>query len=182
MLRRIELSFKQVAKKNVSNSGSRHGKNIKGEAFDGSPKRTMYVSEREPGSSCAISIGSYEMDKKDDTWKRYQEFEKWALEECFNSIIFCALKSGKARRKRLLHVCDSCQDLYFFEDHHCTICHKNYSVTFKSFDVLEHLTHCKEKLELHDVASLNLETSPPIRIRLLKAQLALVEVKGFVRD
>lgn len=174
MLRRIELSFKQIARKNFSNSGSQHGENIKGEAFDGSPKRTMHVSEREPGSSCAVNVGSDEMDKN-DTWKRYQEFEKWALEECFNSVILCALKCGKARRKRLLHVCDSCRDTYFFEEHHCTICHKNYSVTSKNFDVLEHFTWCKEKLKLHDVASLNLETSPPIRIRLLKAQLASVE-------
>lgn len=66
-------------------------------------------------------------------------------------------------------------------NYHCKFCHKNYFISLMDFDVSNHITQCKEKLEkLHDVALCKLEYLPSLTSRLLKAQLACVEVKCFV--
>lgn len=177
MLQIIEMSFRGTVKKN-SCTGS-HGKLediIKREVSDmdtsygasvDSPSISVCVSNfdmPESSSSFKIGLGRNETEQK-DALKRYQGFEKWMWEECFNSLVLRAMKHGKRSRA-----------LYFVEDNQCP-CHRASDVSMPNLNFSEHVAQCKEKLKREtDCSSQNMDSSPPLRIRLLQAQLSLVEV------
>lgn len=178
MLQRIEVSFKETAKRNLRSScGSKDVDNVKKEVSEESPKSVVCGSNpdmTEPLASIAIRPGSNETSKN-EILERYRDSEKWMWEECFSSVKVHALKYGKTKRLQLLNICSHCHDLYFSEEQHCPFCHKNYSVFVKTFSFAEHVSQCK-----HNGTLVKLESSPPLRIRLLKAQLASVEVKNLL--
>ncbi|KAA8526340.1 hypothetical protein F0562_008457 [Nyssa sinensis] len=113
MLRRIELSFKETARRNL-----------------------------------LIGLGRNNTEKS-DALRRYQDFEKWMWEECFNSSILCAIKT--------------------------------FGTSFGCSTFSDHVDQCEDKLKGNPDWTLHsLDSSPPLRIRLLKAQLTLIEVSVLV--
>ncbi|KAM7498033.1 hypothetical protein LguiA_022447 [Lonicera macranthoides] len=163
MLQKIEVSFKETVRKNRTvkteiSEMAPPNSNCSAASIIDSPNSTV-CDMTESSSSFAIGLGRNEKEKNEAS-KRYQEFEKWIWDECFNASILCALKYGKTRCKQLLGVCDFCHDLYF------------------NFD--EHAAECKEKNGEADWTSHNVGSSLPPRIRLLKAQLAMIEVSVLV--
>ncbi|XP_059659804.1 homeobox-DDT domain protein RLT2 [Cornus florida] len=191
MLQKIEASFKETVRRNLlrTTTGGKICDPIKREVVtELTPKpecgasvdvpRDVCVSNPdmpEPSSSFAIGLGKNETEER-DALSRYQDFEKWMWEEC-NSSILCAIKYGKQRCKQLLDICDYCRYLYFFEDNHCPSCHRNFGTYVTCLHFSEHVAQCDEKLKGDSDWTLHgLDSSPPLRIRLLKAQLALIEV------
>lgn len=177
MLQRIEVSFKETAKKNLC---SRSTSQDADEVSEESPN-SMVPDMMEPLASIHIKRESSVLDKN-VTLERYRDFEKWMWDECFSIMKLRALKYGKTLRTRLLSICSHCHDLYFFENQHCPFCHKNYSMSVETFNFGEHVSYCKQKQEeVQNRALVKLESSPPLRIRLLKAQLASLEVIHLMR-
>ncbi|GAB2274768.1 hypothetical protein Dimus_009541 [Dionaea muscipula] len=109
--------------------------------------------------------------------KRYKDSADWMWKECLSSSALCAIKYGKKRCTQLLDICDSCHDLYFFEDKHCPMCHRTYTSLEEKFNFPQHIAQCEETLKVNSNRRLyGLHDHSPVRITLLKALLALVEV------
>ncbi|XP_035551015.1 homeobox-DDT domain protein RLT2-like isoform X4 [Juglans regia] len=190
MLQKIEMSFKEsVRRKMLCVSIGDSGDSVKTEAVElprgpdysigtDSPRSTVCVADSdasETSTSFAIELGST-VSEKNDALKRYKDFEKWMWKECFNSLVLSAMKYGKKRCTQLLGTCDYCHDIYSFEDNHCPSCHKTYSASGRSLNFSEHVSKCEEKSKLGPHCTLHCSPSTPLQIRLLKVQLALVEV------
>ncbi|XWS54133.1 hypothetical protein CRYUN_Cryun10bG0062400 [Craigia yunnanensis] len=190
MLQKIEMSFKEAVRRNKLHVNKRqNGETIKTEANEmasgsdwsvcfESPSSTVCGSDSdmsEISTSFSIELGRNEIEKS-DSLKRYQDFEKWMWKECFNSLTFFATKYGKRRCKQLLGVCNSCFNIYFFEDNHCPKCHGTYIASKSTLKFSEHVAQCVEKLQMGPEFALDGSVFSPLRIRLIKLQLALVEV------
>ena len=193
MLQRIEISFKETVKRNLQLSSIRRqiGGAVRkeedpemthpsGHSVDiDSPSSTVCVSNSdatEPSASFSIELGRNDAEKF-DALNRYHDFEKWMWKECINPSILCALKHGKKRCTQLLEICDQCHDLHLFEDCHCPSCHRTYNPLNRNFS--EHVAQCKERLKGDPEWSFSSSSdSSPLRIKLLKAYLALIEVSN----
>ncbi|XP_042972000.1 homeobox-DDT domain protein RLT2-like isoform X3 [Carya illinoinensis] len=190
MLQKIEMSFKESVRRKMPCVRMRDsGDSVKTGAVEiprgpdysigtDSPRSTVCVADSdtsETSTSFAIELGST-VSEKNDALKRYNDFEKWMWKECFNSFVLSALKYGKKRCTQLLGTCDYCHDIYSFEDNHCPSCHKTYSASGRSLNFSEHVSKCEEKSKLGPYCTLHCSPSAPLQIRLLKVQLALVEV------
>ncbi|KAG8364736.1 hypothetical protein BUALT_Bualt18G0029700 [Buddleja alternifolia] len=190
MLRKIEASFKGTAKRNLlcRISGEHVYSEVNKEvpelrpthdcyANTDSPKSIIYESHsNSPQPSISFAI---ELDKigteQNDLMNSYKDFEKWMWEECFDSNLLVALKCGRQRCELLLEICSCCHSLFSREDRHCRSCYMTYSTYEKSFNILEHVSEFKRKVnEVFDRGFFNLSLPP--RVRLLKAQLAIIEV------
>lgn len=187
MLQIIEVSVKETFKKNSSCTHTKSEPLIEDSVQTGaletasrpdcsssidSPNSTLCISNSdisECSSSFVIGLGRDETEKS-DALKRYRDFEKWLWEECFNSSILCAMKYGETRCKPLLGICDYCNDLYFFEENYCPSCCRPNNLNFS-----EQVAQFKEKLKGEPYLFSHNRDSSPLRIRLLKAQLALIE-------
>ncbi|XP_057537451.1 homeobox-DDT domain protein RLT2 isoform X4 [Amaranthus tricolor] len=186
LLRKVELLYKEsVRRKGFDTTiDKQNGFSVKAEASEvpfnressggvDSPSSTICASNSEmsePSSSFKIESGRNSVETK-NSLRRYKSFEDWMWKECFFSSALCSAKFGKKRCTELISRCDSCRDLYFFEDNHCSSCHKTYTAYDKSFNFSEHVVQC-EGIK----GSLQSLEYPPPRIRLLKALLAQVEV------
>ncbi|XWS68694.1 hypothetical protein CRYUN_Cryun04dG0113200 [Craigia yunnanensis] len=190
MLQKIEMSFKEAVRRNKLHVNKRqNGDTIKTEANEmasgpdwsvcsESPNSTVCGSDSdmsETSTSFSIELGRNNFEKN-DALKRYQDFDKWMWKECFNSLTFCAAKYGKRRCKQLLGVCSSCFNIYFSEDNHCPSCHRTYIASKSTLNFSQHVAQCAEKLQMGSEFSLDGSVFSPLRIRLIKLQLALVEV------
>ncbi|KAG6722699.1 hypothetical protein I3842_03G173300 [Carya illinoinensis] len=190
MLQKIEMSFKESVRRKMPCVRMRDsGDSVKTGAVEiprgpdysigtDSPRSTVCVADSdtsETSTSFAIELGST-VSEKNDALKRYNDFEKWMWKECFNSFVLSALKYGKKRCTQLLGTCDYCHDIYSFEDNHCPSCHKTYSASGRSLNFSEHVSKCEEKSKLGPYCTLHCSPSAPLQLRLLKVQLALVEV------
>ncbi|GKU96347.1 hypothetical protein SLEP1_g9594 [Rubroshorea leprosula] len=131
----------------------------------------------EMSTSFQIELGKNEKEKH-DALKRYQDFEKWMWKECVSSSPLCALKYGKKRCKELLVICDYCHDIYFFEDNHCQSCHWAYGASKSNLYFSEHAAQCLAKLQMDPISTLDSSISSPLRMRLIKVQLAMVEASA----
>ncbi|KAK7400624.1 hypothetical protein VNO78_11847 [Psophocarpus tetragonolobus] len=187
MLQKFESSFKENIRKNTQSSkiGSRGETCVKNEVdeTDSSPDRHtgsdspsstlcgLNSDTSETSSSFKIELGKSESDKK-SALRRYQDFQKWAWKECYNSSILCAMKYGKKRCKPQVVICDICINSYFFEDSHCNCCHRTFPSN-SGFNFSKHTFQCGDKLS-KDICIL--DSSLPLRTRLLKALLAFIEV------
>ncbi|XP_022764115.1 homeobox-DDT domain protein RLT2 isoform X2 [Durio zibethinus] len=190
MLQKIEMSFKEaVGRYKLHVNKRQNGDTIKTEANEmassldwsvcfKSPSSTLCGSDSdmsETSTSFSIDLGRNE-NEKNDALKRYQDFEKWMWKERFNSLTFCAMKYGKRRCKQLLDVCDSCFSIYFYEYNHCPSCHMTYIASKSTVIFSEHVAQCAEKLQMGPDFALDGSAFSPLRIRLIKLQLALIEV------
>lgn len=177
MLQTIERSFRETVRKNSrTTSCGKTDKAIKTEvsgmdcdhgASVDSPRInlcTLNSDMSESSSSFVIGLGRNETEE--DALKRYQDFKKWMWEECFNSFVLRAMKHGKASRKS-----------YHFEDNHCP-CQRMLDVSTFNLNFSEHVAQCEEKLKREtECSSHNMNSLPPLRVRLLQAQLSLIEVE-----
>ncbi|TKY59218.1 Homeobox protein EgHBX4 [Spatholobus suberectus] len=187
MLQKVESSFKENVRKytQCSKIGSRGETCVKNEADEtdsspdchtgsDSPSSTLCglnSDTSETSSSFKIELGKSESDKK-SALRRYQDFQKWTWKECYNSSILCAMKYGKKRCKPQVVICDICFNPYFFEDSHCSCCHRTFPSN-NGFNFSKHAFQCGDKLS-KDICIL--DSSLPLRTRLLKALLAFIEV------
>ncbi|XP_014508807.1 homeobox-DDT domain protein RLT1 isoform X2 [Vigna radiata var. radiata] len=187
MLQKVEGSFKENVRNNTqcSKAGSRGETHVKNEAdeADSSPDRHtgsdspsstlcgLNSDSLETSSSFKIELGKSESDKK-SALRRYQDFQKWTWKECYNSSILCAMKYGKKRCKPQVVVCEICLNPYFYEDSHCSCCHRTFPSN-NGFNFSKHAFQCGDKLSKEICV---LDSSLPLRTRLLKALLAYIEV------
>lgn len=190
LLQKVEPLFKESVRMKRFDTGmdERNGISMKDEASEipferessggtDSPSSTVCASNSdmsEPSSSFKIESGRNNHEVK-NALKRYRNFEDWMWQECFSSSVLCATKYGKKRCVELVRGCDSCRELYFFEDNHCPTCHTTYTAFDNSFDFSEHIAQCQESKSNLEWNLQRQEYSPP-RIRLIKTLLALVEV------
>ncbi|XVE66156.1 hypothetical protein DITRI_Ditri08aG0057700 [Diplodiscus trichospermus] len=189
MLQKIEMSFKEAVRRNKLHVSKRQkGDNIKTEANEmasgtdwsvhfESPSSTVCGSDSdisEISKSFSIEIGRNEIERS-DSLKRCQDFEKWMWKECFNSLTSCATKYGKRRCKQLLSMCNFCLDIYFSEDNHCFSCHGTYIASKSKLYFSEHVAQCTEKLQMAPEFALDGSFFSPVRVRLIKLQMALLE-------
>ncbi|MCD9641238.1 hypothetical protein HAX54_027327 [Datura stramonium] len=186
MLQNIEATFKETARRHKYTEGEL-GNSVKEDTSEtvpsndccsntGSSKSTICISNceaPEPSTSFLIGFGRNKMENT-DALRRYADLEKWMWEECVDSQFLCAMKYGRMRREKLISICNNCHDTYFSEDKHCPCCHRTFSLAKSSY-FMEHVAQCKEKLEDLFWPLCILDSSPPLRVRLLRAQLALVE-------
>ncbi|KAL9380337.1 hypothetical protein Peur_025994 [Populus x canadensis] len=190
MLHKIEVPFKETLRKRMlraSTEGKSKGP-IKAEAVEtaagiecgsgmDSPQSTVCIPDSdmsETSTSFTIELGRNEIEKN-HALKRFQDFEKWMWKECFKSSVLGAMKYGKKRCTQRLGVCDYCHETYLSEDNHCPSCHKTYDASQVGLNFSEHVAHCERKLKV-DPDSALCSSSFPLRIRLLKLLLALIEV------
>lgn len=187
MLLKIESSFKENVQKNakcakIGNTDKTCVKNETDET-DSSPDRHtrsdspsstlcgLSSDTSETSSSFRIELGKSESDKK-AALRRYQDFQKWMWKECYNSSVLCAMKYGKKRCKPQVDICDTCLNFYCLEDSHCGYCHRTFPSN-DGFNFSKHAIQCGDKLPKNICI---LESSLPLRTRLLKALLAFIEV------
>lgn len=191
MLQKIETSFKDKARRNLQGTDTigQSGITIKNEAaemdvdpdFASSDSPSSAVcglnsDTLETSSSFRIELGRNEIEKK-AALERFQEFQQWMWNECFNSLSLCALKNVKTRCTQLLVICDVCLDSYLSEDAHCPCCHQTFGAVDKSSKFSEHSIQCEEKRKLGLRGMHVSDSSLPLGIRLLKPLSAVIEVR-----
>ncbi|KAI3744917.1 hypothetical protein L1987_58015 [Smallanthus sonchifolius] len=170
MLQRVEAHFKEsINKTRVNISGV-------GPMDSSSPSSSLSIPNAnvsEFSSSFAIELGR-SGNEMVNALKRYEDFEKWMWGECLN---LRAMKFGNTRYEHLLRICDNCRDLSLFEDDRCSSCHKLFDTFFSTESPFSnHISQFKETLKRDsDLYFHNRDSGHPVRFRLLKAQLALIE-------
>ncbi|KAJ9170905.1 hypothetical protein P3X46_018968 [Hevea brasiliensis] len=189
MLQKVEMCFKEAVRRNMlrADMERQSGGSVKAEAVEmvtghncgsgiDSPNSSVCVvdSDMSETTSFSVELGRNETERN-HALRRYQDFENWIWKECFNSATLCAMKYGKKRCRQLLALCDYCHDIYFSEDNYCRSCNKTYEHSGSDVNFFKHVTHCEERLKIGLDYNLH-GSSSPLRIRLLKLQLALVEV------
>lgn len=191
MLQNIEATFKETARKHKY-TDEKLGNSVKEDTSERVPsndccsntdslKSTTCISNREtrePSTSFLIGFGRNKMENT-NALRRYADLEKWMWEECVDSQFLCARKYGRMRSENLIGICNNCHDTYFWEDKHCPSCHRTFSPVKSSY-FIEHVAQCKEKLEDLFLPLCILDSLPALRVRLLRAQLASVEVTSSI--
>uniref|UniRef100_A0A0A9CG49 Uncharacterized protein n=1 Tax=Arundo donax TaxID=35708 RepID=A0A0A9CG49_ARUDO len=186
MLQMIEPTFKEAIKRSAAIEQSA-GRNIKNGATDmiranihsefGRPSSNPFSVASDSATaysdSFRIELGRNEFEKSAIS-KRADVFLKWMWRECYNQELTCAMKYGKKRCSELMRSCTFCYQIYLAEERHCSSCHK----TFKSiYNFSEHTAQCEEKRRIDPNWKMQIaDYSVPIGIRLLKLQLASIEV------
>ncbi|KAL3645440.1 hypothetical protein CASFOL_010620 [Castilleja foliolosa] len=172
MLQNIGPSFKEAIRKNLlsSNSGVLVGEDTKMNVPEIRHKLDSYSNSPGPSTSPFIELENNGTEKNELIDRYTKDFE-WLWKECFDSNVLGALKYGTLRCERLLEICKCCRSLFSCEDYHCSSCHWTYKTSEITFDIAEHVRQCETKR----VQGALLNLSFPPRIRLLKAQLALIE-------
>ncbi|MBA0718010.1 hypothetical protein Golax_005780, partial [Gossypium laxum] len=192
MLLKIEMSFKEAVARNKLHVNERQkGDTAKKKAnemasgldwsvYSESPSSILCGSDSDMSetSSFSIELGRDE-NEKNNALKRYQDFEKWMWKGCFSSLTFSVMKYGERMCKELLGVCDSCFNVYFVKDHHCPSCHTTYIASKSALIFSEHVAQCAQKMQMGAELALDGSVFSPLRIRLIKLQLALLEVRAF---
>nr|XP_009415249.1 PREDICTED: homeobox-DDT domain protein RLT2-like isoform X1 [Musa acuminata subsp. malaccensis] len=193
MLQRVETTFKEAIRRSKKsfNSAVSVGDHVKigvpkmmvspdcSMELD-SPSSTLcgLASDAlEKSTSFKIELGRNEVEKT-AALKRYEGFLRWMWKECYNPYMLCAMKYGKKRCSELLHTCNSCFQSFLAEERHCPFCHKTFKAFHNSDAILsEHVALCETKRKSDPDWKPQLSDSTlPIGIRLLKAQLSMIEV------
>lgn len=170
MLLRIEAHFKESVNKtrvDVTEVGSMSS------SSPSSSLSTPNTNVSEFSSSFAIELAG-SGNEMSNALNRYEDFEKWMWGDCLN---LRAMKLENKRCEHLLEICDNCRDLSFFEDDQCSSCLKLCQTLFdRNLAFSKHISHFKEKLKWSASYFHFRESGLPVRFRLLKTQLALIEV------
>ncbi|TYJ31753.1 hypothetical protein E1A91_A06G221400v1 [Gossypium mustelinum] len=191
MLRKIESSFKENVRRNLHSARAmgRSGNSSENEAseidsgpdFSGSfdsPRNGICGLNSDASETLPcfkIQLGRNENERK-SAMKRYQDFQRWMWNECYNSSTLCAMKYEKTRCTQLLAVCDTCLGSHMPEDVHCSYCHQTFRAFNNNFNFYDHEIRCKENRKLDNKDKHTLDSSLPMGINLLKSFCALVEV------
>ncbi|TYI78917.1 hypothetical protein E1A91_D06G247800v1 [Gossypium mustelinum] len=190
MLRKIESSFKENVRRNLhsaramgrsGNSENEASKIDSGPDFTGSfdsPRSGICGLNSDASGTLPcfkIQLGRNENERK-SAMERYQDFQRWMWNECYNSSTWCAMKYEKKRCTQLLAVCDTCLGSHMPEDVHCSYCHQTFRAVNNNFNFYDHEIRCKENRKLDNKDKHTLDSSLPMGINLLKSSCALVEV------
>ncbi|XP_020683449.1 homeobox-DDT domain protein RLT2 [Dendrobium catenatum] len=193
MLQRIETTFKEALTRHKKHFPSTNTNEF---LFNGGsneliPSPDCYAEHDSPSSvhsgvtsdtieyskSFRVDLGRSKMERN-SALKRYRVFIKWMWKECYNSLVLCAMRYGKKRCSELLQTCHICYQSYFMEERHCTSCHRMFKSIHKGDAMFaEHIAICitKRKTDKESESQI-LDSSLPMGVRLLKAQLSLIEV------
>ncbi|TYG66306.1 hypothetical protein ES288_D06G257500v1 [Gossypium darwinii] len=190
MLRKIESSFKENVRRNLhsaramgrsGNSENEASEIDSGPDFTGSfdsPRSGICGLNSDASGTLPcfkIQLGRNENERK-SAMERYQDFQRWMWNECYNSSTWCAMKYEKKRCTQLLAVCDTCLGSHMPEDVHCSYCHQTFRAFNNNFNFYDHEIRCKENRKLDNKDKHTLDSSLPMGINLLKSSCALVEV------
>ncbi|KAM7271111.1 hypothetical protein ACFE04_030325 [Oxalis oulophora] len=188
MLQKIEKPLKETIRRNTSCTDAKRKiedaklETVKLEAGSDrnlhSPCSTVCDMDSdmcETSTSVAMDLGETESEKK-SAFKRYRDFEKWMWKECSGSSTLCATKYGKKRAVQLLYICNSCHELFTFRDWQCPSCYRTCGSSETKFGFYDHVDQFGEKYKVGPDTGLSNSIACPLRISLLKVQLALIEV------
>ncbi|XP_010481770.1 PREDICTED: homeobox-DDT domain protein RLT2-like [Camelina sativa] len=166
MLLKIEASFKEAVRKNV-------------EANPGlcSVSSSLDFDTAEISTTFKIELGDSNAIERCSVLQRFQSFEKWMWDNMLHPGALSAFKYGAKQSSPLFRICRTCAELHLVEDICCPSCGQMRA----SPDVGE-LCFADQVAQLGDYSRggdtgfiLRSSISSPLRIRLLKIQLALVE-------
>lgn len=187
MLQRIESSFKESVRRNAISTGSKRTSEdkIKGEALEVAHGSDACIGIDSPSSSvCGVDPETSETStsfkielgrnrhEKDGALTRYQEFENWTWKECLSPSVLCAIKYGKERCVPLLNACDRCHEIHFTDYDNCPSC---YWTSKSDLYLSESVAPSEHKLHMPSDPTNYGSVSCPVKIRLLKVLLALME-------
>ncbi|KAK9085386.1 hypothetical protein Sjap_025797 [Stephania japonica] len=192
MLQRIEICFKEAVRKNsdgtriMDQSGDavkiEDAENASSPDYPAGIENPIHAADDhdcdtlDRSSSFKIELGRTQTEKN-SAFRRYQEFQKWMWRECFTQSELCAMKFGKKRCMEVLATCGDCYEPYLFEGSHCPICHRTFENFYSHSSFSEHVNQCGETQKADPEWNCNGSSSSlPLRIRMLKAQLSVVEV------
>jgi hypothetical protein len=155
MLQRIEMSFKESVRRNVQNGHT--VKKLDTEAVKIATASACIddLNTSVASTSFTVQLGRNEVENK-DAYMRYWDFEKWMRKECLTS--WEKDKFGKRRCNQLLYMCDWCHHVFFFRGSLCPSCDGIALSTSQG----------------------NYSSSSPMRMRLLKIILSVVEVTIYI--
>lgn len=179
MLQKIEVSFKECVQRNQlfhNNLDYNRNKGVQevaegtlglaGESIE-SPSSAVCNSNSdilEPSFSFRIDVGRSGIEKK-NILKRYEDLQTWMWKECLNSSIVRALAYGKQRCLPLLALCDICLAIYDAKEDICPSCHPIHSKV-----------GAEGSFNSEKDGTDGIDSSSPLRIRLIKAIVASLEV------
>ncbi|XP_054812653.1 homeobox-DDT domain protein RLT2 isoform X2 [Prosopis cineraria] len=179
MLRRIERSFKESVKRN--NLRRQEGDTVN-KSFQMTAEHDCCASMcstnldlSETSTSFVVQLGRNDSDNQ-DALRRYQDFEKWMLKEGINSSVLCALRAGKRRCSQFLGMCDFCHEIHLSEEIPSPSCYRTLRICKSNLSSSEHMAQYEGKLKITDDYVINVSPSYPLRLRLLKVLLSIVEV------
>ncbi|KAF7805973.1 homeobox-DDT domain protein RLT2 isoform X1 [Senna tora] len=178
MLQRIEMSFKESVRRNYrrrENGDTANTETFQMAAEQDCSSSIANLDISETSTSFVVQLGRNVSDNK-DALRRYWEFEKWTLTECLNSSLLCAMKFGKRRFSQSLGMCDYCHEIYLSEEIPCPSCHRTFCSCKSNLSSSEHMVHCEGKVKSAIDYTINISSSSPLRVRLLKVLLSIVEV------
>lgn len=169
MLLKIEASFKEAVRMNV-------------EAYSGvcSISSSLDSDTAEISTTFNIEVGDSNAIERCSVLQRFQSFEKWMWDNMLHPGALSAFKYGAKKSSPLFRICRICAELHFIGDICCPSCGQMRDV----LDIGE-LCFADQVAQLGDNSRgdagfiLRGSISSPLRIRLLKIQLALVEVSSF---
>lgn len=168
MLLKIKASFKEAVRKNVDT-----------ELCSISTGVDLDSDTAEISSTFKIELGDGDGS---GVLQRFQSFERWMWDNMLHPGALSAFKHGAKKSIPLFHICRSCAELHFAGDVCCPGCGQ---MMPGGLDVSE-LCFADQVAQLGEIlrrdAGFILRGSnlSPLRIRLLKIQLALVEVSYFL--
>ncbi|XP_056171007.1 homeobox-DDT domain protein RLT2 isoform X2 [Syzygium oleosum] len=190
MLQRIESSFKESVRRNaISTDGKRTSEDkIKREALEVAHGSDACIGIDSPSSSvCGVDPETSETStsfkielgrnrrEKDGALTRYQEFENWTWKECLSPSVLCAIKYGKERCVPLLNACDRCHEIHFMDYDNCPSCYWTSTTSKSELYLSESVAPSEHKLHMPSDPTNYGSVSCPVKIRLLKVLLALME-------
>lgn len=124
-------------------------------------------------SSASLKIDLFDDEERLSASKKHLTFMKWMWKECFNPHLLCAMKYGTKRCQQLLETCHICYQPYLAEERHCSSCHLTFGICDTAYEHFsEHVARCEADFEVQISIPFF-----PINIQLLKAQLAIIEVR-----
>lgn len=175
MLQSIEVCFKECVRRNQLFHKNSEQEAVKlSSSFGGeraeSPSSVVCTNNTdalEPSISFRIETGNNTTEKK-NFLKRYEDLQNWMWKGCFSSSVVSAMAYGKKRCLSLLGICDICLATYDAEDS-CPSCSRIQNTTKGNFS--EQLNG-----ENDFTGRIDMLYSSPLRIRLIKAILAQIEV------
>lgn len=180
MLRSIQTCFMECVRRNQlfhKNSGGQEAVELSSsvacESAD-SPNSVVCTTNAdalEPSLSFRIETGKNVTEKK-SFLKRYEDLQNWMWKECFSSSVVCAMAYGKKRCLSLLGICDICLATYDAEDS-CPSCNRIQNAVGAKEIFSEQLNG---ENNITGGTNIFMLYSSPLRIRLIKAILAQLEV------
>ncbi|KAG7612214.1 Homeobox domain [Arabidopsis suecica] len=166
MLLKIEASFKEALRRNVAaNPGVC------------SISSSLDSDTAEISTTFKIELGDSNAVERCSVLQRFHSFEKWMWDSMLHPSALSAFKYGAKQSSPLFRICRICAELHFVGDICCPSCgqmHAGPDVGELCF--AEQVAQLGDNLRRGDTGFiLRSSILSPLRIRLLKVQLALVE-------